>query len=140
MRARTVGLPCPPTHRRKVWTVIRPLLNGAVRFLVFARIQMEELQHTILTEMREGFRPTYRGHEWSHQQFADLELAGHAIELAFSALKMCQFPEVRHTRVDEVERALDQLEGCYYQTDQGYYGPAQLPPGDERGQSLSDAV
>lgn len=120
--------------------MIRPLLNGAVRYLVFARIQMEELKFAIVTEMREGFRPTYRGHEWSAQMFTDLEMASAAIELAFSALKMVQFPGVRHTRVDDVAKALGQLEDCYHQSGHGKSSPAQLPPGDEGGHTLGHAV
>ena len=86
--------------------MIRPLLHGALGHLVHARMDMEELKVAIINDVEMGYMPTYRGHPWTRVQIKDLEAAGHAIELAFSLMKGVQFPEMRESRVSDVDRSL----------------------------------
>jgi hypothetical protein len=75
--------------------MVRPQLHDVLGHVVHARISMDGLQQSIIMEMRTGYRPSYRGHEWGREHFEALTAATQAIEAAFNLIKWCQWPEDR---------------------------------------------
>lgn len=85
---------------------VRPLVHEAIRGVVMARMALDGLQHAVIAEMTAGYRPTYRGHEWTQETFDDLEAAIAAVETAFHYLKAVQFPETRASREADAMKLL----------------------------------
>lgn len=79
---------------------MRPQLIEVIGHVVHARLSMEGLQQAIILEMRGGYRPTFRGHEWGPEHFEVIEAAAQALEASFHLLKWCQFPEDSKRRVE----------------------------------------
>lgn len=97
-------------------------------------MSMESLQRAVIDDMQSGYRPTYRGHAWGMAQFADLNAANAAIEVAFNILKGVQFPEMRASRasdsIEQIRRHLDEAGAYQYQHNEEH--PA-LQAGDTLG-------
>jgi hypothetical protein len=89
---------------------MRSELHSVLANVVSARIGLDAIKDRIITEMRQGHLPTYRGHEWRRDQFDTLEQVTYAVEAAFSLLKALQFPETQQSRLDEARVMLDRLD------------------------------
>lgn len=63
-----------------------------------AQVGMDGLKATIVDEMTEGYRPTYRGHPWTPAFFTVLEAASSSVEASFHLMKWLQFPETQSHR------------------------------------------
>jgi hypothetical protein len=96
-------------------------LQQALGNVVHARMNMQALQLAIIEELQSGYRPTYRGHDWSVTQFNDLAAAAHAIEAAFNLMKAVQFPETRDSRLAdarlELQQCADQPDSQHHKDD-----------------------
>lgn len=69
---------------------------------------MEGLHVAVVHEMQQGYRPTYRGHEWSKEHFDALTAAAFALEAAWHLLKWAQTPEMG-SRLVEARREIQKL-------------------------------
>ncbi len=85
-------------------TVIRPQLNEVLGHVVHARLAMDTLEAVVIEEMRAGYRPTYRGHEWDQRHYEVLTFSRTALECAFDSLKWVQFPEATFRLEDVAAR------------------------------------
>lgn len=126
--------------------MIRPRLHEALGFAVQARLTMREMMLDIISEMQQGYRPTYRGHAWDQRHFQALENAALAIDVCFDFLKWLQFPEI-DSRLREAEEGLralgalpNQVEGSDH--DGGHRGSqgTQPPPRHESWELHHDGV
>jgi hypothetical protein len=89
--------------KRKGLALIRPHLLDMLGHVVHARMMADVLQAEIVRDMSEGFRPTFRGHEWNRDHFDALEGAVHALEVSWHLLKWLQFPEVQSRLQDALD-------------------------------------
>lgn len=106
---------------------VRPQFHEVMSHVVHARLSMDLLKTMILSEMQAGYRPTYRGHEWSHQHFEAVEKMAEAIQVAFDYAKWLQFPEA-NSRWAEAESGLEALtrdERQGHQHDSGLPAPPE---------------
>lgn len=99
--------------------MIRPRLHEVLGHVVHARMSMDTLESVVIEEMRSGYRPTYRGHEWGPQHFEVLTFGRTALDCAFDSLKWVQFPEAGF-RLDDVRVRLAEVRPAD--------GFASLPP------------
>jgi hypothetical protein len=89
---------------------MRSELHSVLADIVSARIHLDAVKDRAIIEMRQGHRPTYRGHEWGRDQFDALEQVTYAVEAAFSLLKALQFPETQSSRLEDARIMLDSLD------------------------------
>jgi hypothetical protein len=89
---------------------LRSELHSVLADIVSARIHLDAVKDRIIIELRSGYRPTYRGHEWGREQFDTLEQVTYAVEAAFSLLKALQFPETQPSRFEEARIMLESLD------------------------------
>lgn len=112
--------------------MIRPLLTEVLGHIVHARLTMESLQEVIISEMKAGYRPTYRGHAWDQRQYELLDAGAQTIEATFHLLKAVQFPEMYDDRLNSVVAGLENIQKSYRQRGHGHSHTAELLPGDEQ--------
>lgn len=89
---------------------MRPQLHEVLGDLAHARIAMRVLKGSIIIEMEQGYRPTYRGHEWGRHHFDALEAADLCVEMAFGLMKALQFPEMAHSRLTDIRELVTRVE------------------------------
>ncbi|MFZ0627568.1 MAG: hypothetical protein WAN34_13825, partial [Acidimicrobiia bacterium] len=79
---------------------MRNELNDLIRAIVDTRFAVQNVANTVIQDLRQGNRTTYRGHDWDRSHYEVMEIVHLAVEAAFSYAKWLQFPEAKF-RLDE---------------------------------------
>jgi hypothetical protein len=87
---------------------VRPHLAEVLADLAHAQTSVKVLEEVIVATMEDGYRPMYRGHEWTREHFIAIEAASKAMGMAWELMKWVQFPEME-SRLEAAAQYLSDL-------------------------------